>query len=63
MATGKCLKLREIKPKKHYAKKAGSLRILADGSTYTINNGRGWKFLYRKPGVQKDDSPGILYES
>jgi hypothetical protein len=60
MATGKCLKLREIKPRKHYPEKAGTLRIFPDGKVYSTNKGRGWKFLYKRERVQEDDSSGIL---
>jgi hypothetical protein len=45
MATGKTLVLREIKPKKYYPEKAGNLRILADGTMYQINGGKGWRYL------------------
>jgi hypothetical protein len=53
MAYGKCLELRKIQPKKHYAEKAGDLRILADGTVYRINRdrrgvSRGWKYMYKK---------------
>ena len=54
MATGKTLELREIKPKKHYAEKAGQLRMLADGSVY-VDTGRGWRYLYRKNLEEQDD--------
>lgn len=37
MASGKTLKLRQIKVMKRYAVKDGDRRVLADGSIYVVN--------------------------